>query len=180
MARTKKPTPGVPKFDAKKTAREQIRAAFDATYDATDAEVDVARYGGDRGKARDAAAGEKRGRAVAAMRSAAVLHAWAGTPSAGAEPYAVGGVTIQELRPFADDAGNVVGVEVFLAGGFDADGKARPLPDDAEAHYRIVNPPTLVKDGSGPVEVGSRRFREDPLEAIAQAISSVHAGKAQR
>jgi hypothetical protein len=180
-SRTKKPpTTDLPKFDAKKTAREQIRAAFDATYDVTDAEIDAQRYGGNLAKARDAAVGEKRGRAVAAMRTAAVLDAWGKTPSGGLEPYAVGGVTIQELRPLLDDAGHVVGVEVFLAGGFGADGKALPLPDDVEAHYRIVNPPTLVKDDAGAVDVGRRRYREDPLGAIAQAIGGARTGKVKR
>lgn len=163
---------GLPKLDKRKTIREQIKAASTADYPVADAEAEPQKYGGDLAKARDAVFGRKRSRAVAGIRTAAALDAWDATPSGGAEPYAVGGLVIQQLRPLADHDGAVIGVEVFLGGTYGPDGLPVPLPAGAEAHYRIVNPPTLVEDGAGPVELAGRRFREDPLASIAAAIGS--------
>lgn len=48
------------------------------------------------------------------------------------------------------------------------------------AQYRIINPPILVEDPSGDVEIqiinpkgrtASRRFREDPVRAVAEGIA---------
>lgn len=54
-----------------------------------------------------------------------------------------------------------------------------------EPHWRIVNPPILVEDPRGPVELAeghddrgvarTRRYREDPVAAVAEAIAA-HGG----
>lgn len=177
-------TTGMPVLDARKTLRAQLADALAADYPVDDAEVDARKYDGDEGKARDAVRGAKRGKAVAGLRTAAVLQAWEATGSPGetgtGEPYAVGGVVFQELRPLRDDTGAVIGVEVFLSGGFDPDGNVIPVPEGTEAHYRVVNPPTLVRDGAGDIDVGGRAHREDPLGAVAHAISTVRKGKGPR
>lgn len=41
-----------------------------------------------------------------------------------------------------------------------------------DPHFRIFNPPTLVPDPEGPVEVRGRRYREDPMAALACVIAS--------
>lgn len=47
--------------------------------------------------------------------------------------------------------------------------------------YRIFNPPTLVEDGLGDIEVRGKKFREDPLGALAEVIASNNsAGKKVR
>lgn len=53
----------------------------------------------------------------------------------------------------------------------------RPLPDGGvairtapEDDFRIFNPPTLVQDPRGDVEVRGKQYREDPLAAVARVI----------
>jgi hypothetical protein len=52
-------------------------------------------------------------------------------------------------------------------------------PHDVETDYRIFNPPTLVKDGSGSVEIGGKRYREDPLGALADVIRQHRQGQSK-
>ncbi|HEU4754008.1 MAG TPA: hypothetical protein VFU47_12940 [Armatimonadota bacterium] len=44
-----------------------------------------------------------------------------------------------------------------------------------DPRYRIVNPPVLVPDPDGDVEVGGQRYRHDPLMAVAYVVA-VHGG----
>lgn len=41
-----------------------------------------------------------------------------------------------------------------------------------DPHFRVVNPPTLVRDPAGDVVAHGERWREDPLAALAEAIGS--------
>lgn len=43
--------------------------------------------------------------------------------------------------------------------------------NQGEPHYRFINPPLLVRDPAGPVERNGRRYREDPLAALAEVIA---------
>lgn len=47
-----------------------------------------------------------------------------------------------------------------------------------DPHFRIFNPPTLVEDPTGDVQSGARRYRVDPVAAVAELIAS--AGGAMR
>lgn len=47
-----------------------------------------------------------------------------------------------------------------------------------DPHFRIFNPPTLVEDPTGDVQSGTRRYRVDPVAAVAELIAS--AGGAMR
>lgn len=85
-------------------------------------------------------------------------------PSGSDQTVAIGQVTYGQ----ADD--DVPYVDVYTAG---------PTVG-GDPHFRIINPPTLVGDPNGDIEVTStprggktvtRRYREDPLGAIAEAIA---------
>jgi hypothetical protein len=39
-----------------------------------------------------------------------------------------------------------------------------------DPHFRIYNPPLLASDPEGDTEVHGRRFRQDPLAAVAEVI----------
>lgn len=41
---------------------------------------------------------------------------------------------------------------------------------DGPPHYRFFNPPTLARDSEGDIEIDGRRYREDPMAAIAEVI----------
>lgn len=73
---------------------------------------------------------------------------------------------------FADvaeaDVDGIIHLEVRLAG---------PVVGD-DPHFRIFNPPTLVEDPNGDVQERGRRYRVDPVAAVAELIAS--AGGAQR
>lgn len=47
--------------------------------------------------------------------------------------------------------------------------------EGGDPHFVIVNPPTLVEDPAGDVEISGRRFREDPLAALAEVVG-MHGG----
>lgn len=83
-------------------------------------------------------------------------------------PYArmtkAGEVQIREVRTLVDADGMTV-VEVFVAGP----------TEGGDPHFRIVNPPGLVEDPGGPEVRGRRRFRVDPLAALAEIVGQ-HGG----
>ena len=86
-----------------------------------------------------------------------VMHASFDLPEGGrsfATRY--GPVHISGIEEGTDENG-VSWVEVFT-------------PGPGETHYRIFNPPTLAEDPNGPIAIGTKRFREDPLAAVAEAI----------
>lgn len=49
-----------------------------------------------------------------------------------------------------------------------------------DPHFRIFNPPTLVPDPDGPVEVRGRTYREDPMAALACVIANQGGATARR
>jgi hypothetical protein len=89
------------------------------------------------------------------------LAAWSARPE-GAGPYVLqtgnGEVAIERIEGRED--GTLSYLEVWVRGG-EADGWP---------HFRVVNPPTLAEDPEGDVVIQGRRFRLDPLAALAQAI----------
>ena len=69
--------------------------------------------------------------------------------------------------PFVSHGGVVfVAVESLPDGGV----SIRTAPDATEDDFRVFNPPTLVQDPQGDIELHGRRYREDPLAAVAQVI----------
>ena len=53
-------------------------------------------------------------------------------------------------------------VEVYTAGA----------TVSGDPHFKIWNPPVLVEDPVGEIELSGRRYREDPLGAIAEVVAS--------
>jgi hypothetical protein len=95
-----------------------------------------------------------RARKVARLRAKAVKDAFDEQKKKG--PLRIGSVEIAHIEE-ADGE-----VAIWL-------GRRHAGPPD----YRIVTPPTLVKDGTGDVDLGERgRYREDPLAAVAEVIES--------
>lgn len=97
---------------------------------------------------------------VAAQRAARVVSAWAEVDEAEGIPVTVstpaGSVVIHRLE-LAEDG---ITVEVYVGD-----------PENGDPHFRIVNPPTLIRGPKGALE-------ESPLAAVAQAIADQ--GGAQR
>ncbi len=75
-----------------------------------------------------------------------------------------GEVQIRRVRTFVDEDGMTV-VEVHVNG---------PV-DGGDPHFRVINPPGLVEDPAGDVALGNRRYRADPLAALAEVIGQ-HGG----
>jgi hypothetical protein len=67
----------------------------------------------------------------------------------------------------ATDAEGAELVEVYLQGE----------TVTGEAHFRIYNPPLLTEDPTGPIEIGGRHYREDPVAAIAEVIARTGGAK---
>lgn len=62
----------------------------------------------------------------------------------------------------ATDENGVEYLEVYLRGE----------PENGDPHFRVYNPPTLVPDPNGPITGrGGRKYREDPVLAVAEIIS---------
>jgi hypothetical protein len=94
-----------------------------------------------------------RARKVARLRAKAVKDAFAERKKK--NPIRIGHIDIGHIED-TDGA-----VEIWF-------GKHEGPPD-----WRINNPPTLVKDPTGEVDLGERgRYREDPLAAVAEAIET--------
>lgn len=71
-------------------------------------------------------------------------------------------VLIERIELSPEDA-EMAYVDVYLAG----------QPEGGDVHFRVINPPTLVEDRTGSIELaGVGRFREDPLLALAEAIAA--------
>lgn len=49
-----------------------------------------------------------------------------------------------------------------------------------DPHLRIFNPPRYVPDPAGPLEMNGRRFREDPLTAVAELVARVRGADNRR
>lgn len=46
------------------------------------------------------------------------------------------------------------------------------LSNGAEPEFRLVNPPILVEDPAGPVALRGRKYREDPVAAVAEVVAA--------
>jgi hypothetical protein len=75
------------------------------------------------------------------------------------DPLHVEGVAFTSIRAAEEDGHEWVEVTV-------AD------PQCGDPTFRVFNPPALVPDPSGDVERNGRRYRHDPLCALAQVIAS--------
>lgn len=109
--------------------------------------------------------GRQKGRELAAGRAERTVAAWGGgSPQGDPDPYVRrtrhGEVQLDTLTSHQDAEGNRW-VEV-MAGGGEVEG--------GDPHFRIFNPPLLVEDPAGPVERNGKRYREDPLAALAEVI----------
>lgn len=49
-----------------------------------------------------------------------------------------------------------------------------------DPHFKIVNPPTLVPDPLGEIEVNGARYRHDPIAALAEVIASLGGARTER
>lgn len=98
----------------------------------------------------------ERARRVARRRARAVAEAWTETRDTAGRVF-VGGVPMGHVEEIDG------GVEIWT-------GAKAGAPD-----YRIFNPPTLVSDPAGDIlsETHGKRYREDPLAAVAELITSV-------
>jgi hypothetical protein len=80
----------------------------------------------------------------------------------------LGRVHIERIEAGKD--GEVEWVDVFLAGETVAD----------DPHFRIYNPPTLVLDPAGDIEVHGKLHRLDPMAALADTVARYGGAQAQR
>lgn len=141
---------------ARRTVRERIAEALRATHSVPDRELDLKHYP-DRETARAAAVAERRRAAVAGVRAAGVVEQFAGL--------------LAERAP--DRSVTVDGVTFAAVTAVDGGVDVRLGDSPGERHFRIFNPPTLVYDSAGTVQVRGRPHREDPLAALAQVIRGV-------
>lgn len=112
---------------------------------------------------------DENSRELAAERAGATALAWREHPEDALTVRTTRGeVTIQRLRYRTDPDSGVAYLDVTVDG-----------PAGGDPHYRIVNPPRLVEDPEGDVEFRGRRWREDPLAALAETIAR-HGGATVR
>jgi len=115
-------------------------------------------------------------KAMAQAKAEVVTERWENFPGRNMEGAASfstrqGGVTIGEIRHNpANGEGELDSVEVWIGGSH-----------SGPPTWRLINPPTLVSDPVGDVvltedrpngRTNIQRFREDPLEAIAEFIAT--------
>lgn len=68
------------------------------------------------------------------------------------------------------DAEGISYVEVYLRG----------QTESGDPHFRIYNPPLLAEDPAGDIEVSGRKYREDPVQAIAEVVGRNGGRKVRR
>lgn len=66
--------------------------------------------------------------------------------------------------------GNVTWVEVRLEGE----------TQGGDPNFRIVNPPALVPDPLGGIEINGQKFRHDPEAALAEVIADLGGARRER
>lgn len=101
-----------------------------------------------------------------ARRAQRVVDAWSGRPRT--VRTSRGEVTLERVRVQVDPESGVTYLDVTVGG-----------PAGGDPHYRVVNPPLLVRDPKGPVEAHGVRWREDPVAALAESIGR-HGGARPR
>lgn len=99
-----------------------------------------------------------------AQRAARTIAAWSKRGGKRGGVYATrtraGEVHLEDVAQREDSAGQVY-VDVTLAG----------TTEGGDPHFVIYNPPLLATDPTGPIEINGRRFREDPLAALAEVVA---------
>lgn len=98
-------------------------------------------------------------RRIQLLKAKAVEDAWQAHPGRTERGLGVGDVWITSMRTKMADDGTVV-LEVHVDD-----------PANQEPHYCVINPPSLVRDASGEIELAGKRFREDPVAAVAALIA---------
>lgn len=146
--------------EPKKTIRDLIQTAMTEEVVVDEKDLDRKKYP-DAAVAKQKLVGELRSKKVGQIKAAAVLAHFRSRLKQVApdDSVTVGGVRIYDIKRIGDN-----GVEVFLS-------KDSITPD-----YRIFNPPMLVLDPVGEVDVRGKKHREDPLGAVAYAIKSLSKG----
>lgn len=97
-------------------------------------------------------------RKIGRLRALAVRQQWASHPGRAQDgSLTVGSIRITDIRTDTLDDGTTVALDVFVA-------------DTPDPHFRIINPPSLVRDGGGDIQIGGAWFREDPIAAVAAVI----------
>jgi hypothetical protein len=109
------------------------------------------------------------GRRRARDRVRAVQQAAATLPEEGYLARTTQGTVHMQSLEFGKD-GEVEWVDVTLAGETEA----------GDPHYRIYNPPALVCDPLGDIEVRGVMHRRDPLAALAEVVAQYGGAQAQR
>ncbi len=109
------------------------------------------------------------GRQRAKERTQAVRRAAEALPDGGYTGRTAQGPVLIERFSFHEEDGREW-VEVHLGG--DVEG--------GDPHYRIENPPTLVSDPAGDIELATGRYRHDPLAAVAELVAQYGGAQAQR
>lgn len=108
-----------------------------------------------------------------AERAERAVTAW-GERSPEGTPHPIrtsrGEVVLDRVERRTDPTTGVDYVEVRLAG----------QTQGGDPLFRVVNPPLLVEDPEGPVEARGRRWREDPLAALAEVIGRNGGAQVQR
>lgn len=94
------------------------------------------------------------------LKARGVEQAWADHPGRAPDgSMDVAGVHVRSMVARTTDDGTVL-VEVYVGD-----------PDNGEPHYRLINPPTLVRDSTGDIQLGGIAYREDPIAAVGQLIA---------
>lgn len=111
-------------------------------------------------------------RQIGQLRAQACADAWSAHPGRNVDghlsvPVRAGG-TVRFAAVEVSEGDGATSVEVHLDGEVVG----------GDPHFRIINPPMLVEDPDGGIEVGGFRYREDPLAALAEVIAR-HGGGAR-
>lgn len=117
--------------------------------------------------------GAERARTVARLRATAVRNAIRDSTARDAGGVVTvttaAGHTVRIQRvELSPESADTAWVDVYLEG----------QTEDGEAHFRVINPPTLVEDRGGEIIVNGVRHREDPLLALAEVLAG-HGGAAR-
>lgn len=116
------------------------------------------------------ARGVLRSRTVAKLRATAVLEAAAAVrKGAGYVPAGLPDGRVLEFESVEPAPGYPEGTAVRV--------RPRGAPQNGDGDVVVVNPPTLVQDPSGTVDVGGVRHREDPLAALALAVQVAYGSR---
>lgn len=95
----------------------------------------------------------------ASARAQAVADAAADQPDGSVHHTSRGTVRLGPVRIVEASDTEPAVVEVYAHGA-----------ESGDPHFRVINPPRYVPDPDGDIEINGRRFRDDPLAALAEII----------